>query len=264
VRQDRAVDWEWDPTLYEGAAPFYARGRRPYPPALATGLAAELGLDGTGRLLDVGCGPGPLTVLLAPLVAEAVGVDADAGMIAYAREHHPALTWVHLRAEELPAGLGSFRLVTFAQSFHWMDRERVAGLVRGMLDPGGALVHVGATTHQGIAGDVPWDAVAELVARYLGSTRRAGRGTLPAGTPGGESDVYRAAGFTGPRRFTVPGPVVERTADEVVAAVFSLSSSAPHLFGSRLAAFEADLRALLGPGPFTETMREIDVDVWAR
>ncbi|MFF1614667.1 SAM-dependent methyltransferase, partial [Amycolatopsis sp. NPDC058278] len=54
-----------------------------------------------------------------------------------------------------------------------------------------------------------------------------------------------------------------RTADEVVAGVFSLSSSAPHLFGERRAAFEADLRRRLAPAEtFTVRLREIAVDLW--
>jgi len=82
-------------------------------------------------------------------------------------------------------------------------------------------------------------------------------------TPGGEEDVMRAAGYRGPTRFDVGGgEVVERSADEVVAAVFSLSGSAPHLFGDRVADFEADLRALLGPGPFAERRREIALVIW--
>src|SRR4051812_20074929 len=73
--------WSWDPSLYAGAAPFYATGRMAYPPELAEAVVAETGLDGTGTLVDVGCGPGSLTLLLAPHVARAVGVDADRGMV---------------------------------------------------------------------------------------------------------------------------------------------------------------------------------------
>src|SRR4051794_7583298 len=112
----------------------------PYPPELALALKTEIGLDGTGRLLDVGCGPGPLTTLLAPLFAATVGVDADPGMLEIARASDPRITWRQLRGEELPAGLGTFRVVTFAQSFHWMDRAVVATRVRGMLEPGGVWV----------------------------------------------------------------------------------------------------------------------------
>lgn len=272
------MTWCWDPTLYAGSAPHYARGRVAYPQALADLIAAELGLDGSGRLLDVGCGPASLTLLLAPFVAEATGIDADPDMIAEAdrlavRAAVPNVRWQVLRAEDLPAGLGTFRLVTFAQSFHWMDRRRVAAAVRGMLEAGGTCVHVHAITHEGVETSRPLAhpqppraAIADLVRRYLGPQRRAGQGVLPAGTPGGEDDAYRAAGFTAARRLELPGVAVERTADQVVAAVLSLSGSAPHLFGPRLAAFETDLRSLLHDtnptGVFSQHMREIAVDLW--
>ncbi|MFF4594397.1 class I SAM-dependent methyltransferase [Amycolatopsis sp. NPDC001319] len=265
--------WEWDETLYAGSAAYYARGRVAYPAALADAIAGALRLDGSGRLLDVGCGPGSLTLLLAPHFAEAVGLDADPGMLAEAARLAAAngistTRWVHAKAEDLPAGLGSFRLVTFAQSFHWFDRPRVAAAARGMLDPGGACVHVHATTHRGTttASAPPHGQITELVRAYLGETRRAGRGVLPDGTAGGETEIYLAAGFTGPERIPVPGPTVVRDIDDVVATVFSLSSSAPHLFGDRLAAFESELRGLLGAaspsGKFREQMREFVVDVW--
>ncbi|ONI81718.1 SAM-dependent methyltransferase [Actinosynnema sp. ALI-1.44] len=273
------VEWEWDEKLYAGSAVHYGIGRMPYPDGLADAVRDELGLDGTGRLLDVGCGPGSLTVLLAPMFAAATGVDADPGMIAEARRRTAgtAIDWRRLRAEELPADLGTFRVVSFAQSFHWMDQPLVARRVRGMLTPDGAWVHVGATTHRGTteASDgtahphpvPPWDRIDELVARYLGPVRRAGRGLLPHGTRGGEEDVMRQAGFTGPARVTIDGGrVAERTVDEIVSAVFSLSSSAPHLFADGLGAFETDLRHLLGEtspdGRFAERTSAVEIVIW--
>src|SRR3954452_23213833 len=77
-----AGDWRWDETLYAGSAAYYLVGRLPYPKAVAEALAHELGLDRTQRLLDVGCGPGSLTLVVAPWVSLAVGVDADREMIA--------------------------------------------------------------------------------------------------------------------------------------------------------------------------------------
>ncbi|MEU0794344.1 class I SAM-dependent methyltransferase [Amycolatopsis sp. NPDC005961] len=263
--------WKWDPSLYSGSAGYYARGRAAYPPELATAFAAELAPDGSGRLLDVGCGPGSLTLLLASSFEEAVGLDADADMLGEAARL-AALAgigncrWVHRRAEELPAELGRFRLVTFAQSFHWLERARVATAVRGMLEPGGVCAHVHATTHEGAEGSVPRAEITELVQAFLGPVRRAGQGSLPGGTAAGEPEIYRAAGFRGPRRFEVPGRVVTRTADDVVASVFSLSSAAPHLFGDRRSEFETELRAVLHranpAGTFTERLGEIAVDLW--
>jgi SAM-dependent methyltransferase len=228
---------------------------------------AELQLDGSQRLLDVGCGPGSLTHLLAPHVAEAVGIDADADMVHEAERGAAANErFRQVRAEELPAGLGTFAVITFAQSFHWLDRPRVASIARTMLDPDGAVMHVGATTHEG-DGDVPREEIRSLVRAYLGSDRRAGAGTLPMGTPGGEDEVFAAAGFTGPTRIDVPaGAVLERSEDEVVASVFSLSSAAPHLFGDRLDAFESDLRGILRraslDGRFHERVGDVGVRIW--
>lgn len=275
------LGWSWDPSLYGGSAAYYARGGRvPYPAGLAAAVAAAEGLDGSGRLLDVGCGPGSLTLLLAPLFAEVTGIDADPDMLAEAARLAAGaepevtnVTWRQLRGEDLPADLGTYRMVTFAQSFHWLDRPRVAAAVHGMLDDGGTCVHVHATTHEGTATDralahpqPPREAIAELVRRYLGPTRRAGLGALPGGTASGEDAIYRGAGFLGPDRLTIPGRVVARTADDVVASVFSLSSSAPQLFGGRLAAFEAELRQLVAgasrTGLFSEYHREIAVDLW--
>lgn len=252
----------------------------PYPKALAEAMTGELCLDGSGRLLDIGCGPGSLTLLLANVFEQVIGLDADADMIHEAnrlatKAAIPNARWVCMRAEDLPAGLGSFKVITFAQSFHWMDRSKVAAAVHDMLDTGGVCVHVHATTNRGIAGAVatphptpPHSAIDELVRTYLGPTRRAGAGLLPNGTASGEDAIYRAAGFTRKRRLEVPGSSVTRVADDVVAAVFSLSSSAPHLFGDRRAGFETELRQLLHnaspSGMFSEHTREIAVDIWQR
>ena len=269
-------NWQWDPSLYAGSAEHYAVGRMAYPAALADAVRDELGLDGSGRLLDVGCGPGSLTLLLAPLFAEAVGVDADGGMleVAASRSESTNVRWRQLRAEELPADLGTFRVVTFAQSFHWMDQALVADRVRGMMTPDGAWVHVGATTHRGVEGTdelphprPPWDDIDKLVVRYLGPVRRAGQSVLPTGTRGGEEEVMRTAGYRGPTRIVVGGNEIEdRSVDDIVASVFSLSSSTPHLLGPDLAAFEADLRDLLTKaadnGLFSERRREIEAVIW--
>jgi len=271
----------WDELLYAGSAPYYARGRLPYPPELADALRDELELDGSGRLLDVGCGPGSLSLLLAPLFEHVVGIDADPGMIEQAereaeRRGVANATWFHLRAEALPGGLGTFRVAAFAQSFHWMERERVAAAVGGMLEPGGTLVHVHATTHRGVGGgedlpapQPPYEAIANLVGAYLGPVRRAGRGHVRDSLPSGEDAIVRAAGFREQRLLDIGGRrVFERSEDDVVAAVFSLSSAAPHLFGDRLDEFEADLRALLRhaspEGRFSERQREVALELWSR
>jgi SAM-dependent methyltransferase len=254
--------WSWDESLFAGAARYYEQGRTPYAPGLADVFAASLALDGRGRLLDVGCGPGTVTLRLAPLFEAAVGLDPDPDMLAYASRAAAGqdvgnVTWVRQRAEALPAGLGTFRAVTFAASFHWMDRPRVAAAVATMLDRGGAVVQVDAPAyrHDELAaearrGSIPFppppdDALDQLRRQYLGSDRRAGQG-IRTTSPSGEDQVFREAGFRPAQTVTVPDQrIIERTTDDVVARVFSTSSTAPHLFGDRRKDFERDLRETL-------------------
>ena len=228
----------------------------PYPRALVDALRDELGLDGTERLLDVGCGPGSLTHLLAPHVAEAVGIDASEPMLREARTGAaPNERFVHLRAEELPGRLGTFRLVTLAQSFHWLDQLPVAQTLYDMLEPGGALVHVGATTHEG-DGDVPRGEIDALIRRYLGD-RPPGRAD--------ERENLGTVGFAGPVELDVPrDDVFRRTPDDVVASVYSLSYASPARFGGRRESFERELRARLGDRVFTERPRGIGLLVYRR
>ncbi len=247
----------YDPTLFEGAAVHYRYGRPPYSPQLEAVLTEELGLDPSGRLLDGGCGPGILTVRLAHLFEEAVGLDPDAAMLAEGRrvaaERGIAnIRWVQAVAEDLPdAAPGPYRLVTFGQSFHWTDEARVAEALYDMLEPGGALaliVHTveGRPTPPGPGPPpIPHAEIAALVEQYLGPARRAGQGVAPVRTHRFEAVLARTR-FGEPRSIFVPGiPDLVRDSESVLSGYFSMSSSAPHLFGDRAGDFAADVRELL-------------------
>lgn len=271
--------WEWDETLYAQSAEYYLAGRLAYPKQMAGQIVSAVGLGSDSRALDVDCGPGSLTLLLAPLVDQIVGVDADEGMIAQARLAAQRagignVAWRRLRAEQLPVDLGDFDLATFAQSLHWMKRVEVLGIVRTMLRADGACVHVHATTNRGDESvdplprpRPPYAQIEALVRSYLGPAPRAGRSVRPSFSGGDEAEVYRAAGFVGPEPAAVPrGEVIERSVDQILASTFSLSSSAPHLFRDRRAEFETALRTLLqaasDDGLFCERVRDVEFDVW--
>jgi SAM-dependent methyltransferase len=247
----------YDPTLYEGAAAHYRHGRPPYSPQLEAVLSEELGLDGSGRLLDGGCGPGILTVRLAHLFEEAVGLDPDAAMLAEGRRvaderRITNIRWVQAVAEDLPeAAPGPYRLVTFGQSFHWTDETRVAEALYDMLEPGGALALVVHTVEGRPEPPspgpprIPHDEIKALVEKYLGTTRRAGQGVSPVRTHRFE-DVLVRTRFGAPRAIFIPGiPDLLRDSESVLSGYFSLSISAPHLYGDRVEDFAAEVRELL-------------------
>jgi ubiquinone/menaquinone biosynthesis C-methylase UbiE len=247
----------YDPTIYRGTAAYYVRGRPPYSRALASTLAAEAGLDGTGRLLDVGCGPGTITIGLADRFEEAIGLDPDEEMLAVAADRAAAagidnVRWIRALAEDIPTlALGSFRLVTFGQSFHWTDRERVAEAVFEILEPGAALaliVHApeGRPQPRGPGyPPIPHEAIRALLDRYLGPRRRAGQGRAPQQADSYEDALARTR-FGRPRSIFCPGREdIVQDIDGVLANYWSMSFAAPHLFGDRRAQFEADVRAEL-------------------
>jgi SAM-dependent methyltransferase len=247
----------YDPTIFEGSAAHYRSGRPPYSPQLEAVLAEELGLDGSGRLLDGGCGPGILTLRLAHLFDEAVGLDPDAAMLDEGRRVAAELGitnvgWAQALAEDLPeAAPGPYRLVTFGQSLHWTDEARVDEAVYDMLEPGGALAMVVHTVEgrpvppsPGLP-PIPHAEIEALVKRYLGPDRRAGQGAAPVRTYRFE-DVLVRTRFGAPEAIFAPGiPDLVRDTESVVSGYFSFSWSAPHLFGDRVDEFAAELRELL-------------------
>jgi SAM-dependent methyltransferase len=247
----------YDPTIYRGSAVHYRPGRPAYSPELEDLLTREAGLDGTGRLLDAGCGPGILTVQLARLVEQVVGLDPDADMLAEGSRaaHGSGLTniqWVQGLAEDLPAvAPGPYRIVTFGQSFHWTDEQQVAETVYDMLEPGGALALIAHTVDGRPrpsgpgAPAIPHDEIKALVRKYLGSDRRSGQGTVRERTHRFE-DVLARTRFGAPRQLFAPGiPDLLRDSESVLSGYLSLTISAPHLFGDRLGDFCGQVRALL-------------------
>ena len=272
--------WQWDETLFLGAAPYYVRGRLPYAPGLAGAMATALALDGTGRLLDVGCGPGIVALRLAHLFEEVVGVDPDPGMLAEAgrlaaEQNITNARWVKARAEDLPLDLGTFRVATFAASFHWMDRDRVAAIVREMLEPGGAFVQITDVPDDRPTADEalphpppPREAIDEIKRKYLGPLRRAGQ-SIRINSPGGEAEVLARTGFREPQRIRIPfREVIVRSVDDIMAWYYSGSDTAPHLFGDRLAEFDADARRALTAaspsGQFAVRTEDTKIIIWRK
>ncbi len=243
----------FDESLFAGAAPYYAKFRTPYPQALIDDIVSHYGLDGTGRLLDLGCGPGTLTLPLAPHFGSVVAADLQPEMIAEARKSSISnIEWHVMRAEDVPAEFGRFDVVSFGSSFHWMDRDLVLARVRDDLllpDAGVAMAGGGGAWFEGA---LDWQQlITRLLKKYLGEERRAGSGNSRWISGERFQQTLRRNGWRVEveRRYDVQ---LEWTADTIVGHLWSSSFSARPHFGDRVDEFETELRAELGDGVFRE------------
>lgn len=249
------------PDYFRGTAWYYARYRPGYPTEFIQHLVTRFRLDGTGRLLDLGCGTGQLTLPLARHVAEAVGFDPEPAMLAEAVALARAggvtnARWVAGSSADLPRlrpALGAFRLATLGSSFHWMDRDATLRDLDALIVPGGGIVIAGSPSLWTVAND--WQqAVKEVIQRWLGATRRAGSGTYSEPGERHERIIARSP-F---RRLETYRLTYQRVwdLDGIVGHLFSTSFCSPAVLGARRAAFERDLRATLSRleprGAFTE------------
>jgi len=130
----------------------YAAFRPRYPSALA-GRLADLS-PATRLALDVGCGSGQLTMLLATRFEHVIGTDASAAQIANA-PRHPKVEYRCAPAEASGLDDASADLVVAAQAAHWFDLDAFYAEVRRVARPGGviALVSYGVIEADGAVGE---------------------------------------------------------------------------------------------------------------
>jgi len=206
---------EFDPLAFQGTAEYYSIGRPPYSEQLADTLTHELSLDGTGQLLDVGCGPGVLVLELAGLFHQTVALDPEAGMLHESeRRCQDAgvenVRWILGVAEDIPLfEVGSCRVVTFGQSFHRV--RRLAEIVYDLLEPGGSLVLISNELDGRQRPDgpdypsIPHSEIRELIIAYLGDTTRHYFATWNEGQPARFEDTLSQTRFGGSRTIYAPG-----------------------------------------------------------
>src|SRR5262249_62300402 len=119
-----------EPGRFHTTAGHYLRGRPPYAPALIRRVVQLCGVDTASRVLDLGCGPGPLALAFAPLVGEVIGIDPEPEMLRVGREEAAragvAVGFREGSSRELGADLGGFRLVAIGRAFPWVGRQEAA------------------------------------------------------------------------------------------------------------------------------------------
>lgn len=251
--------------LFSGAASYYSQYRANYPQELFERVVQSFALDGTGRLLDLGCGPGNVALGLSPYFQEIVAVDVNPEMLAEGKRRAAEagvqnITWLELPAEEIGPELGTFRLVTLGRSFHWMERDLVLQKAHEVLGSGGGIAILGGDSRSAFprAGSWWWLVVEGLVGRWRVRER-----AVPHNADNPQErheQVLRRSAFRDVRVGSVRCAQT-LTLEQILGEVYSRSGSKPEMFGENRQAFENDVRRVLGmlePSGHFRQEREFD------
>ena len=211
---------------FRTAAAYYAQYRPAYPSELIARLARAARVDRSARVLDLGCGPGSLSIPLAAYAGEVVAVDAEPEMLVELRPVAPSnVIAIQARAEEVDASWGSFRLVTAGRAFHRFDRRLVLARLAA-ITPALALVA---------------DENSEAQTRTLRIAAQLIEDPSSHRPTARYADILSSSAFSEVEVISVEA---ERTwtHDELIGWAYSTSAASPDQLGTRSADFERRVR----------------------
>ena len=212
-----------------------------------TVLRDAFGLDGKGRLLDLGCGPGSVAIPIAHLFERVVAMDPEPDMLEEGRAvAHRAgvqnIAWVRGSSEDLSGTMGTFRLVTMGESIHWMDQRRTLEALYDLIDTAGGVAILGRGVPLPLPPMTAWRAaVCHVVREYVGEI------PLPWDhVPPPPEELHEA--YLRRSRFVRQIEhselfEVEWTVESIIGNLYSMSFCSRKVLGERTEAFERDLRS---------------------
>ncbi|MBI4220737.1 MAG: methyltransferase domain-containing protein [Chloroflexi bacterium] len=128
--------------IYGSVAELYDEVRPGYPDALIADVIRLSGIPETGRMLEIGCGPGKATIQLAPSGRRILCIEPVPEMIDVARRRcagFPNVRFARSTFEDFNASDELFDLVVSAQAFHWVRPEIGFRKAGQLLKPGGSI-----------------------------------------------------------------------------------------------------------------------------
>jgi ubiquinone/menaquinone biosynthesis C-methylase UbiE len=220
-------------------------------------VVALLGLKPGDAVLDLGAGPGSLSLPLARLGMAVTAADPEPEMLAAAEamaktEGVPLTLWRGGSYDLTPA-MGPYRLVTIGRAFHWMNRPATLSMLDRIVAPGGAVV-LFHDAHPVLPENEWFKTLCKVGDRYGRAAKPHIAERKALGHRRYEPFLYQSA-FTklDGLSVTIRKPITE---DEIVGRAFSQSTTSPEKLGERADAFEAELRerlrALSAGGDFIE------------
>jgi SAM-dependent methyltransferase len=235
----------------------YDRFMGRYSVLLSPQLADLAGIESGQRVLDVGCGPGALTVELVARVGagNVSAADPSESFVTAARARNPGVDVQQAPAEQLPFADDAFD-AALAQLVVQFMSDPVAGLseMRRVTRPGG-VVAACVWDHGGSQSPLTpfWESARAL------NPGLEGEGHLPGTAEGELSELFAAAGFheieETPLPLSVEHPTFEEWWEPFTLAVGPAGAYLAKLDAAQHEALREHLRATLPEAPFVISAR---------
>lgn len=156
-------------------------------------ILREIGqIDNTCDVLEIGCGPGDLTMALSEISASVTGIDLSDNMVAIARKRFPQFRFEVADAVTMPFEDNTFDVAVSNYTAHHFARPDVAfAEARRVLKPGGRLAVVMPIQSEQLS----WFCVMSAIADEIPQEEVPGGPLVPAEQPEELAHFIEAAGF---------------------------------------------------------------------
>ena len=225
-----------------GTAKYYAKFRPIIPVEVIDYLKQKYNLDGSGVLLDIGCGTGISTRAFAPLFKKTIAFDPNQGMLdeAISANNPPNIEWRLCSDRNLDLGNEKIKLAIAVRSFHWLNQDSFLQYLSSHLVENGAIAIIGDGSFW--TGNEPWQIKAkEIIQEFLGPDRKAGRGKSYVTPPDPYGVVLKRNGFVDIDTYKIP-IIRHWSLDSIIGYLYSTSFSAYDLYNGRNKTFENELK----------------------
>ncbi len=231
--------------LFKGTAWYYSRYRPMYSANLIRYLRNRFSLDGHGNMLDLGCGDGRLSLRFADWFEKVIGLDTEPEMIQEAerisKENRAENTeWLIGDLEKYKRNNNTtFRFVTIAKAFHWMDRPTVLDSLHEIMDVGGGIAIIDNYSPDQVL--LPWqEIVQEVVKQWYGIERRAGNITYSHPSVS-HQEIISDSKFD-LEIYQLPSYEQIWTIESIIGNHYSTSFGAKRFLGENVDSFEKNLK----------------------